>query len=105
MSPEEKARLVIEQKLTQSGWVIQDLQQLKLSAAYTVSMTSPKSFAVTVIQPRLLSYTPFATEAHSERTFKFLLVVTGILIDSPAVSDTLLLSILNVAADAENAVI
>lgn len=30
MSPEEKARLAIDQKLVQSGWVIQDMQQLNL---------------------------------------------------------------------------
>ena len=38
MSPEEKARLVIDRKLTQSGWVIQDLRQLNLSAALGVAV-------------------------------------------------------------------
>lgn len=37
MSPEEKARLVIDQKLIQSGWVIQDLNELNLSAALGVA--------------------------------------------------------------------
>lgn len=38
MLPEEKARLVIDQKLAQSGWVIQDLQQLNLSVALGVAV-------------------------------------------------------------------
>ena len=33
MAPEEKARLVIDKKLIQSGWVIQDLKALNLQAA------------------------------------------------------------------------
>lgn len=38
MSPEEKARLVIDQKLIQSGWVIQDMNQLNLSAGLGVAV-------------------------------------------------------------------
>lgn len=38
MSPEERARLVIDQKLIQSGWVIQDLNELNLSAALGVAV-------------------------------------------------------------------
>ena len=38
MSPEEKARLVIDQKLVQSGWVIQDMKQLNLSAGLGVAV-------------------------------------------------------------------
>ncbi len=38
MSPEEKARLVIDQKLIQSGWVIQDMKRLNLSAAIGVAV-------------------------------------------------------------------
>lgn len=38
MTPEEKARLVIDEKLNQSGWVIQDLKQLNLSAAVGVAV-------------------------------------------------------------------
>lgn len=38
MSPEEKARLVIDQKLIQSGWVIQDMSQLDLSAGLGVAV-------------------------------------------------------------------
>ena len=30
MTPEEKARLVIDEKLRQSGWVIQDMKKLNL---------------------------------------------------------------------------
>ena len=38
MSPEEKARLVIDQKLIQSGWMIQDMKHLNLSSALGVAV-------------------------------------------------------------------
>ncbi|MBD5093547.1 MAG: DEAD/DEAH box helicase family protein [Subdoligranulum sp.] len=38
MSPEEKARLVIDQKLIQSGWAIQDLAHLNLSSALGIAV-------------------------------------------------------------------
>ena len=38
MTPEEKARLVIDEKLRQSGWVIQDMKRLNLSAAPGVAV-------------------------------------------------------------------
>ena len=38
MSPEEKARLVIDQKLIQSGWVIQDMRHLDLSSASGIAV-------------------------------------------------------------------
>lgn len=38
MTPEEKARLVIDDKLRQSGWVIQDMKKLNLSAALGVAV-------------------------------------------------------------------
>lgn len=38
MTPEEKARLVIDEKLRQSGWVIQDMKRLNLSAALGVAV-------------------------------------------------------------------
>ena len=38
MSPEEKARLVIDQKLIQSGWMIQDMKHLNLSSAIGVAV-------------------------------------------------------------------
>lgn len=38
MSPEEKARLTIDQKLIQSGWVIQDMKHLNLSTAIGVAV-------------------------------------------------------------------
>ena len=38
MSPEEKARLVIDQKLIQSGWVIQDMKHLNLFSATGVAV-------------------------------------------------------------------
>ena len=38
MSPEEQARLKIDDKLTQAGWVIQDMKQLNLGAAMGVAV-------------------------------------------------------------------
>ncbi|MEH8016525.1 DEAD/DEAH box helicase family protein [Rheinheimera muenzenbergensis] len=38
MTPETKARLLIDQKLEQAGWVIQDLKQLNLGAAAGVAV-------------------------------------------------------------------
>lgn len=38
MTPEEKARLVIDKKLNQSGWVIQDMKKLNLFAAPGVAV-------------------------------------------------------------------
>lgn len=38
MTPEEKARLVIDDKLRQSGWIIQDMKKLNLSAALGVAV-------------------------------------------------------------------
>ena len=38
MTPEEKARSVIDNKLRQSGWVIQDLKKLNLSASLGVAV-------------------------------------------------------------------
>lgn len=38
MTPEEKARLVIDDKLRQSGWVIQDMKKLNLSATLGVAV-------------------------------------------------------------------
>lgn len=38
MSPEEKARVVIDEKLTQAGWVIQDMNKLNLSASLGVAV-------------------------------------------------------------------
>ena len=52
MTPEEKARLVIDQKLEQSGWVIQDMNQLNLSASLGVAVrefptsTGPVDYAL-----------------------------------------------------------
>ena len=33
MSPEEKARQIIDDKLIKSGWVIQDMKDINLSAS------------------------------------------------------------------------
>jgi len=38
MSPEEQARLKIDEKLTQAGWVIQDMKQINLGAAIGVAV-------------------------------------------------------------------
>ena len=38
MTPEEKARVLIDQKLEQAGWVIQDMKQFNLSAGSGVAV-------------------------------------------------------------------
>ena len=38
MTPEAKARQIIDQKLAQAGWVVQDMKQLDLSAAVGVAV-------------------------------------------------------------------
>ena len=38
MSPEESARLVIDQKLMRSGWIIQNMNQLNLSASLGIAV-------------------------------------------------------------------
>ncbi len=38
MSPEEKARIAIDQKLAQSGWIIQDMKQLNLATGLGVAV-------------------------------------------------------------------
>ena len=38
MTPEEQARVVIDRKLEQSGWAIQDMRQLNLTAALGVAV-------------------------------------------------------------------
>ena len=38
MTPEEKARRVIDDKFRQSGWVIQDLNRLNLSVSLGVAV-------------------------------------------------------------------
>ena len=38
MSPEEKARLAIDKKLKDAGWVIQDLREINLSAGLGVAV-------------------------------------------------------------------
>lgn len=38
MTPEIKARVFIDQKLEQAGWVIQDMKQLNLGAALGVAV-------------------------------------------------------------------
>ena len=38
MTPEEQARVVIDQKLQQSGWVIQDMKRLNLCVSIGVAV-------------------------------------------------------------------
>jgi len=38
MSPEEKARLVIDEQLKQSGWIIQDMKDLNPAAGRGVAV-------------------------------------------------------------------
>ena len=54
MTPEAKARESIDQKLTQAGWLVQDLQSLNLGAAAGVAVreyptdTGPADYALFV---------------------------------------------------------
>ena len=54
LSPEEKARLVIDKKLQESGWVIQDMKELNLTASLGVAVrefptsTGPVDYALFV---------------------------------------------------------
>ena len=54
MTPEEKARQVIDQKLNESGWLIQDKNQLNLTAGPGVAVrefptsTGPVDYALFV---------------------------------------------------------
>ena len=38
MNPEEKARLIIDEKLQQSGWVIQDMKKLNLTVSLGIAV-------------------------------------------------------------------
>ena len=52
MTPEEQARVVIDEKLEQSGWTIQDMKQLNLTASLGVAVrefptsTGPVDYAL-----------------------------------------------------------
>ena len=52
MKPEEKSRLIIDKKLIESGWVIQDVKTLNLSASLGVAVrefptsTGPVDYAL-----------------------------------------------------------
>lgn len=54
MTPEERARVVIDKKLEQSGWTIQDMKQLNLTASLGVAVrecptsTGPVDYALLV---------------------------------------------------------
>lgn len=54
MTPEQKAREIIDKKLTQAGWVVQDMKQLNLSAGLGVAVrefptsTGPVDYALFV---------------------------------------------------------
>lgn len=58
MSPEEQARLKIDDKLTQAGWVIQDMKLLNLGAAIGVAVREyptdiPKGYDWASLTPTL----------------------------------------------------
>lgn len=38
MNPEEKARLIIDERLQQSGWVIQDMKKLNLTVSLGIAV-------------------------------------------------------------------
>lgn len=52
MTPEEQARVVIDEKLEQSGWIIQDMRQLNLTASLGIAVrefptsTGPVDYAL-----------------------------------------------------------
>ena len=55
MTPEEKARCVIDDKLCQSGWVIQDLKRLNLTASLGVAVREfPTSTVFSFHRPETL---------------------------------------------------
>lgn len=66
MTPEQKARQIIDQKLEQAGWVLQDLKQLNLSAAPGVAVreyptdTGPADYVLFVNRQLWVSSRPSA---------------------------------------------
>ena len=54
MTPEQEARIIIDEKLNQSGWIIQNISQLNLSASTGVAIrefptsTGPVDYALFV---------------------------------------------------------
>ena len=60
MTPEEKARLAIDEKLNQSGWVIQDMKRLNLSASLGVAVREFPTSTGGSIMPFLLMVSPWA---------------------------------------------
>lgn len=54
MTPEQKAREIIDKKLEQSGWIVQDMKQLNLFAGFGVAVrefptsTGPVDYALFV---------------------------------------------------------
>lgn len=38
MTPEQEARIIIDEKLNQSGWIVQNVSQLNLSASTGVAI-------------------------------------------------------------------
>lgn len=90
MTPEAKAREKIDEKLTQAGWVVQDLKQLNLGAAVGVAVreyptdTGPADYvlfvnrnAVGVIEAKKdsagenLTFTESQTERYANATLKW----------------------------------
>lgn len=60
MTPEEKARLAIDEKLNQSGWVIQDMKRLNLSASLGVAVREFPTSTGEVDYALLLMVSPWA---------------------------------------------
>ena len=52
MQPEEQARLVIDGKLEQSGWTIQDMNKLNLTASLGVAVREFPTSTGSVDYPR-----------------------------------------------------
>ncbi len=58
MTPEERARLVIDEKLRQSGWVIQSLKELNLSVSLGIAVREFPTSTGDVDYALFLSGTP-----------------------------------------------
>lgn len=67
MTPEAKARIIIDTKLEQSGWIIQDLKQLNLSAGLGVAVREFPTSTGEVDYALFISGTPVGVEEAKRR--------------------------------------
>ena len=88
MTPEAKARLIIDQKLLQAGWIVQDLKQINLGASMGVAVreyptdTGPADYVlfvnrepVGIIEAKpdntILTFVESQTERYAKSTLKW----------------------------------